>query len=129
LFESLDFVYMPSRDPAADVRHFEQAFGAEIVFTIERFGTRVAMVRLGVDSPALLFAAHLEGERPILVYRVDDLDSAAAQLRERGCAVSEEFGIPPGPIRSVDTPGGNRAAIYEETRPERMKSIAGRRDF
>jgi hypothetical protein len=129
MFLNLDFVYMPSPDPAADARHFEQALGAEIVFTIERFGTRVAMVRLGADSPALLFAAHLEGERAILVYRVEDLDAAAAQLRERGCAVGEEFGIPPGPIRGVDTPGGNRVAIYELTRPERMKSIAGRRDF
>jgi hypothetical protein len=129
VFKSLDFVYMPSADPAADVRHFEQAFGAEIVFAIERFGTRVAMVELGSGGPPLLFAAHLEGERPILVYRVDDLDSAAALLRERGCAVSEEFGIPPGPIRNVETPGGNRIAIYELTRPGRLESIAGRRDF
>ena len=119
---------MPSPDPAEDVRHLERTLGAEVVFTIERFGTRVAMVELG-GSPAVLFAAHLQGERPILVYRVDDLDAAAAQLRERGCAVSEQFEIPPGRIRGIETPGGNRFAAYEETRPERMQSIRGRRDF
>jgi hypothetical protein len=129
MFQSLDFIYMPSPDAAADIGHFERQMGAEIIFAIERFGTRVAMVRLGDGSPALLFAEHLEGERPILVYRVDDLDAGAERLRERGCEVSEEFGIPPGPIRAIDTPGGHRLAIYESTRPETLESLAGRRDF
>jgi hypothetical protein len=128
-FLSLDFIYMPSPDAAADIGHFERQLGAEIVFAIERFGTRVAMVRLGEGSPALLFAEHLEGERPVLVYRVDNLDAAAAELSERGCSVGEEFGIPHGPVRDVQTPGGNRLAIYELTRPERAEQIAGRRDF
>jgi hypothetical protein len=120
---------MPSPDAAADIRHFEEALGAEVVLAIERFGTRVAMVRLGEGSPALLFAEHLEGERPVLVYRVDDLDSAAEQLRERGCEISDEFEIPPGRVRKVETPGANPVAIYELTRPERLQSIRGRRDF
>jgi hypothetical protein len=128
LLKSLDFIYMPSADPAAEVSHFEQALGAKVVFAIKRFGTRVAMVELG-SGPALLFAAHLEGERPVLVYRVDDLDLAAEQLGERGCAVGEEFEIPPGRVRAIDAAGGHRIAIYEQTRPERLRSISGRRDF
>ena len=129
MFQRLDFIYMPSPDAAADMQHAEEALGGEIVFAIERFGTRVAMVSLGSDSPALLFAEHLEGERPVLVYRVGDLDAATAGLRERGAEVGDEFGIPHGPIRAVTTPGGNRFAIYELTRPERAGQIAGRRDF
>jgi Glyoxalase/Bleomycin resistance protein/Dioxygenase superfamily len=129
ILQRLEFIYMPSADPAAEIEHFEQALGARIVFAIERFGTRVAMVELGSGNPTLLFAAHLEGERPILVYRVEDLNAATGQLRERGCEISEEFGIPPGEIRAIETPGGHRLAIYEETRPDRIGSIAGRRDF
>lgn len=129
MLKSLDFIYMPSPDAAADMRHVEEALGGAIVFAIERFGTRVAMVSVGQASPALLFAEHLEGERPVLVYRVDDLDAAAAQLREQGAEVGDEFGIPHGPIRAVAMPGGNRLAIYELTRPERAASLAGRRDF
>jgi len=125
----LDFIYMPSPDAAADMQHAEETLGGEIVFAIERFGTRVAMVSLGSDSPALLFAEHLGGERPVLVYRVEDLDAATAGLREAGAEVGDEFGIPHGPIRAVATPGGNRLAIYELTRPERAEQIAGRRDF
>jgi hypothetical protein len=129
MFLSLDFIYMPSNDAAADIAYFDEAIGAEVVFAIERFGTRVAMVTLGEGSPALLFAEHLEGDRPVLVYRVADLDKATDELRRRGGEVGEEFGIPHGPVREIDTPGSNRLAIYELTRPERAAQIAGRRDF
>jgi hypothetical protein len=46
-FGQLDFIYMPSRDTAADVKHFTEALGGELVFAIERFGTRVAMGAAG----------------------------------------------------------------------------------
>jgi hypothetical protein len=129
MFLSLDFIYMASNDAAADIAYFDEAMGAEVVFAIERFGTRVAMVTLGEGPPALLFAEHLEGERPVLVYRVGDLDKATEELRRSGCEVGEEFGIPHGPVREIETPGANRLAIYELTRPERAAGIAGRRDF
>ena len=56
MFDRLDFVYLPSRNVATDLRHFTDGLGAEVVFAIEAFGTRVAMVRLAPDPPPLLFA-------------------------------------------------------------------------
>ena len=129
MFISLDFLYMPSRDPAAEARYFCETLGANLVFAIEAFGTRVAMVKLTDEAPALLFAGHLDGERPILVYRVADLEAASAELREAGCEVGEPFGIPHGPCAEITTPGGQRVAIYELTRPETLDHLAGRRDF
>jgi hypothetical protein len=129
MFKSLDFLYMPSRNPAAEARYFSQEIGARLVFAIEAFDACVAMVELTEDAPALLFADHLDGERPILVYRVTDLDAAMTELRERGCEVSEPFGIPPGPCAEITAPGGHRLAIYELTRPEAREHLAGRRDF
>jgi hypothetical protein len=128
-FGSLDFLYMPSRDPAREAEHFTQVLGGELVFAIEAFGTRVAMVRLGEGPPDLLLADHLEGERPILVYRVDDLERAAEQLTAGGCDPGPRFGIPHGPCCAFDTPGGHRIAIYEPTRPNATEHFAGRRDF
>jgi hypothetical protein len=127
-FDQLDFLYMPSADVAGDVAQFVDVLGAALVFAIEAFGTRVAMVRLG-DGPALLFAGHLDGERPYLVYRVADLDAAAAELRARGFDPGPRLGIPHGPIHAFSTPGGHRVAIYELTRPEVAERLAGRRDF
>jgi|SRR5689334_2938509 len=127
-FESLDFIYMPSPDPAAELDWFEKTLGAEVVFAIERFGTRVAMLQ-PATGPAVLLAGHLHGERPILVFRVESLNEAAAELEAAGASVSAEFGIPHGPIREIEAPGGHRLAIYELTRPETAEHLKGRRDW
>jgi hypothetical protein len=128
-FDSLDFLYTPSPDVAADVEHFVTALGATVEFAIEAFGARVAMLRLTEGPPAILLADHLEGERPVMVYRVSDLDRAVEDLRARGVDPGPRLGIPHGPMHSFHVPGGNRVAIYELTRPEVPERFAGRRDF
>jgi hypothetical protein len=128
-FDSLDFLYMPSAEVAADVEYFEDVLGAEVVFRIEAFGTRVAMVRLAPGPPRILFAGHLEGERLILVYRVADLDRSVAELEGRGWTAGARFGIPHGPVCEITTPGAHRLAMYELTRPGADEHLAGRRDF
>jgi len=127
--ESLDFLYMPSSDPAAELEYFERVLGAQVAFAIEAFGTRVAMVRPADGPPALLLAGHLEGERPVLVYRVASLAGAVAELEQAGGEAGPEFGIPHGPVREVELPGGHRLAIYELRRPGAAEHLEGRRDF
>jgi hypothetical protein len=129
MFDRLDFLYLPSHDVAADVLHFTERLGAELVFTIEAFGTRVAMVRLEPEAPALLLAGHLEGDQPVLVYRVSDLERAIGELQERGVKVAARFGIPHGPGAELATPGPQRIALYQVTRPAAAERLAGRRDF
>jgi hypothetical protein len=129
VFGQLDFVYLPARDVAADLEHLCAGLGAELVFAIEAFGTRVAMVRLAPDPPPLLLAGHLEGDQPVLVYRVDDLERVIAELAGRGVEVSVRFGIPHGPGAELTIPGSQRIAIYELTRPHAAERLSGRRDF
>jgi hypothetical protein len=129
LFESLDFLYLPSRDVAADVKHFTEALDGTLVFAIEAFGTRVAMLELAEDSPAVLLAGHLESDQPVLVYRVGDLEQATQGLESRGVAIKARFGIPHGPGVELAIPGPQRIALYQLTRPEAPKRLAGRRDF
>lgn len=128
-FRSLDFVYTPSSDVARDLAHFTGALGGEAVFAIEAFDTRVAMVRLSDEGPGVLLAGHLEGETPVLVYRVDDIASAGEELRGRGWKEGHSLEIPQGPVRSFTAPGGQRLAIYELTRPGVEASFEGRREF
>ena len=80
MFEQLDFLYMPTRDAAADVRYFTDVLGASPVFAIEDMGTRVAMIELASAPPHVLLAEHLEGDRPVLVYRVPNLRAGEAEL-------------------------------------------------
>jgi hypothetical protein len=129
LFERLDFLYLPSRDAASDVRKFADHLGAELVFAIEAFGTRVAMVRLTADPPALLLAEHLEGDQAVMVYRVVDLEQAVADLEARGAVIAARFEIPHGPAVELLNPGPQRVALYQATRPEAAERLAGRRDF
>jgi hypothetical protein len=129
-FEQLDFVYSPSADVEADMEQFVSLLGASIAFAIEAYGARVALVRLADGPPSLLLTDHLEGERPILVYRVADIEAAATELRERGFDPGPQLGIPHGPLYSFELPGsGHRVAIYELTRPDAATRFEGRRDF
>jgi hypothetical protein len=99
------------------------------VFAIEGMGARVAMVELTVGPPRVLLADHLEDDRPVLVYRVKDLEAASAELRERGWDEGHALEIPQGPVRSFYAPGGQRLAIYERSRPGVEAGFEGRRDF
>jgi catechol 2,3-dioxygenase-like lactoylglutathione lyase family enzyme len=129
MLESFDFLYMPSRDVARDLAFYEDVLGAETVFAIERFGTRVAEVRLSGDGPRILLAEHISGDAPVLLYRVDELGAAMAELEGRGLSFEMEFGFPYGEGALFHAPGGQRLAIYERTRPDRGDSIRGRLDF
>jgi hypothetical protein len=126
---TLDFVYLPSRTVAEDIVHFTRGLGGELVFAIEAFGTRVAMVKLSPEPPALLLAGHLEGDQPVLVYRVPDLEQTLTRLQDQGVEVAARFGIPHGPGAELVNPGPQRIAAYELTRPEAPERLAGRRDF
>lgn len=127
-FESLDFVYMPSRDVAADVRWFTEVLGGERVFAIDGMGTRVAMIRLS-GPPPILLADHVEGDAPILVYRVTSLAAALDELRSRGWRDGSRLELPMGPAYSFTAPGGQRIALYEATRPDVVEHFAGQADF
>jgi hypothetical protein len=129
MFESLDFVYLPSRDAAAELERYTEELGARAVFAIEAFGTRVAMIELAASSPPLLLAEHLEGDRPVLVFRVGDLEASVAKFEARGVKIAARFGIPHGSGAELVTPGPQRIAIYELTRPGAAERLTGRRDF
>lgn len=128
-FEALDYVYVPSRDVAGDVAWFRDVLGARVVFAIDAMGARVAMLELTAGSPHVVLADHLDGERPILVYRVANLAAAVRELEGRGWSGGRSLEIPQGPLRSFEGPGGHRLAIYELTRPGVIDGFAGRRDF
>ena len=129
MLKHLDYIYMPSRDVGADAAYLTDVLGGRLVFAIEAMGTKVAMVQLTEGPPRILLAGHLEGDRPVLVYRVDDLDAAVTELEARGWSRGHTLEIPQGPVCSFSAPGGQRLAIYALTRPGVEASFAGRRDF
>jgi hypothetical protein len=128
VFEDLDFVYTPSNDPAADRDYFVDVLGARFVFAIQHGEHRVAAVELS-DKPLILFADHLDGERPILIYRVDDFEATLDWLESNGMPPEERFEIPHGPCCTFDTPTGHKLGVYQLTRPQVNEHFTGRREF
>jgi hypothetical protein len=135
IFGSLDFVYIPSKDVDKDLQYYVETLGAEKIFNINDMGTQVAMMKLG-DGPRLLLAGHLEGEVPILIYRVENLKKAMDQLaapvdlenathspQAPKWKKGQEVEIPHGPCCTFEASGGQRFAIYELVRPEADKFL------
>ncbi len=128
-FQRLDFLYMPSRDVARDMAYFTDVLGGRLLFAIDGMGTRVAMVELSAEPPRIVLADHVDGEQPILVYRVPDFDAALAALAARGWERGTTLEIPQGPCCSFRAPGGQRIAVYQLSRPGVEASFVGRHDF
>src|SRR5262245_47646575 len=128
MFRSLDFVYVPTDDVDAAVRFYVDALGAELVFFIRAMDTTVANVRFAEEGPAILLSGHLHGERPVLIYRVDDYESTVDELKAQGARDLVELEIPHGPCASFRAEGGQRYAVYELVRPGADEHFAGRID-
>jgi catechol 2,3-dioxygenase-like lactoylglutathione lyase family enzyme len=128
VFESLDFLYVPTADIDAAVRHYVDVLGGELVWRVRGMGTTVANVRLSTDGPAVLLSGHLDRPAPVLVYRVADYDAAIAALRAAGQDDITELEIPHGPCASFPAPDGQRVAVYELRRPEAAHYFDGRTD-
>ena len=128
MFESLDFVYVPTSDVDEAVPRYVEALGAELVWKIRGMETVVACLRVAGSGPRILLSGHLEGEAPILVYRVGDYDDAVSRLRAAGVSEIYELEIPQGPCASFHLPDGQRAAVYQLTRPGAADHFEGRVD-
>lgn len=128
-FLQLDYLYTPSSDVAADARYFTDVLGGRLAFAVEGMGARVAMIELTDGPPHVLLTDHLEGERTIYIYRVEDLRKATSALKKRGLKDERRLEIPMGPCSSFTTPAGHRVALYEASRPGVLEHFIGRRDF
>jgi hypothetical protein len=128
LFESLDYLYVPTENVDATARRYVEELGAELVFKVRGMGTVVACVRVAESGPAILLSGHLGGQVPILVYRVGDYDATIERLREAGITDVHELEIPHGPCASFRVADGQRLAIYELRRPAAAASFDGRID-
>ena len=125
----LDYLYTPSHDVAKDVRFFTDVLGGRLAFAIDAMGARVAKIELASGPPHVLLTDHLEGDRPVLVYRVADLDAAVGRLKKNGWRKGRAVELPVGPAFTFSSAGGHRIALYEASRAFVEKGFEGRFDF
>jgi catechol 2,3-dioxygenase-like lactoylglutathione lyase family enzyme len=121
----LAYLYVGTPDVDIAAAFYVRSLGAEVVWAFDRFGARVAALRIG-EGPLLLLADHRPAGECRLLYRVDDITAAVDELRRAGATNFTEIGVPPGPCVIADDPVGNPIGVIEETRAGRME--AGFRD-
>lgn len=129
MFESLDFLYMPAPDIHSSVRYYTEVLGGELLWKIHAFGVWVAAITLSKkEKPYILLADHIHGNDVMLIYRVENLESAAAELKSKAWKEESRIEIPPGPCIVFRDPAGNALVIYENSRPHVMEEFKGRID-
>jgi hypothetical protein len=128
MFEALDFVYVPTADVDAVATAYVDTVGAELLWKVKAMNTTVAALRVSAAGPQILLSGHLQGERPVLVYRVASYVEAVETLRAAGITDLEELEIPHGPCAAFRVAGGDRFAVYERVRPRADDYFVGRID-
>ena len=129
MFESLDFLYVPAPDIEASVRYYTDVLGGKLLWKINAFGVWVAAIKLSRnEEPYVLLADHIQEKDVMLIYRVDNLENAAADLRSKGWKEENRIEIPPGPCSTFRDPAGNALVIYENVRPHVMQEFTGKID-
>ena len=112
----LRYLYIGTSNTQRDADCYTKVQGAQKLWDVSSFGTRVAALRLG-EGPLILLADHRPAPSCIMIYEVDDLKRASAGLRKRGCEpLGEQFEIPEGPCYGFNDPSGNPLALLQITR-------------
>jgi len=113
----LVYVYVGTSDYKADYDFYMNRLGAELVWEFEEFGAKVAAFNL-CGEPFLLIADHVRAPSKRLIYEVDDIATAANELKKRGWkADGPAFEVPDGPCINFKDRSGNDYALIQMTRP------------
>jgi hypothetical protein len=116
----LKYLYVGTARFEEDLAYYVGVLGAEKVWHFERFGAKVAALRVA-DGPLLLLADHRPAPSCMLVFAVADLEATATELRSRGWEPQAgPFDIPDGPCYVFADRSGNPLAIFGDVRPDNL---------
>src|SRR5437879_12494842 len=82
-FGALRFLYVGSSNVGRDLEYYTGMLGAEKIWDLSSFGTRVAAVRI-CDGPPLLLAGHRPAPSCLPIFAVKDIDAAAREFMRKG---------------------------------------------
>jgi len=117
LFKRLAYIYTGTNNFSADYHFYKTILGVRLVWEFENFGAKVAAFDL-CGEPYLLIADHVPAPSKRLIYEVENITAATAELKSRGWKPDgEKFEVPDGPCINFKDESGNEYAIIQMTRP------------
>jgi hypothetical protein len=118
----LRFLYVGSSDTGRDLDSWLALPGARLRWRFQHFGADVAAVDLG-PPPVVLLADHRPAGSVLPIYTVEDLDTAAATLRQAGWEhEGGPMGTPEGPASVWRDASGTSIAVLQVDRPDALDS-------
>ncbi|MCI0343301.1 MAG: hypothetical protein L0216_19515 [Planctomycetales bacterium] len=119
-FGRLLYLYVGTSDFVRDLAYWRDRVGAEVVWSLEKFGARVAALRVGAGVPFLL-ADHRPAGSCMPIWEVEDLRTSMKTLVAHGWKPrGGPFDVPDGPCCRFDDPSGNAFAILQMDRPDAL---------
>ncbi len=119
----LVYLYVGVDDVDTSIAFYREAFGAELVWRFDAFGTEVAAVRVTDVGPLVLLAEHREAPSVLPIWTVDDLDATIERLAASSFeAVGETAGTPDGPVHVLRDPSGNEIGLLRQDRPNALEA-------
>jgi hypothetical protein len=120
---ALAYLYVGSAHFDEDLRFYEEVLSAKRVWAFDKFGAKVAALRIGKQEsgPLVLLASHRPAGETRCLYRVDTLHGLQEALAKAGVKVQGTVEIPPGTCLLAEDMSGNKLGFFEETRPGVME--------
>jgi hypothetical protein len=119
-FGDLVYLYVGTAHFERDLAYYRDLLGAPVVWSFERFGAKVAALRLG-GGPLFLLADHRPAPSCMPIYAVGNLAGTVAALTARGFrAEGPPFEVPDGPCQRFQDPSGNALALLQIDRPDAL---------
>lgn len=119
-FGELVYLYVGTRDLAADLAFYNEAMGADLVWRFQAFDADVAAVRVGA-GPLVVLADHRPAPSVLPIWRVRSVDVCAEWLHATGWgAVTTRVGVPDGPCLVLRDRSGNELGLLQQDRPDAM---------
>lgn len=120
----LAYLYVGTSRFDEDLAYYRDVIGAELLWSFDRFGARVAAFRVAAGPP-LLIADHRPAPSCLPVFAVPELEVTVRALEARGWRPEAgPFEIPDGPCYLFRDPSGNQLAVLGNVRPDALGAAA-----
>jgi hypothetical protein len=120
----LAYLYVGTSRFDEDLAYYRDVIGAELLWSFDRFGARVAAFRVAAGPP-LLIADHRPAPSCLPVFAVPELEVAVRALEARGWRPEAgPFEIPDGPCYLFRDRSGNQLAVLGNVRPDALGAAA-----
>jgi predicted enzyme related to lactoylglutathione lyase len=121
MIKEIAFTAYPSKDVAALRAWYEDRFGIRFSPPFKENGVeKYSEANLGNGYFSLMTHEWIErepGSASGIVFEVDNIDAAIAELRKKGVRMEDPYDTPVCRIASLEDPEGNKVSLHQITVP------------